>query len=358
MKGDSMKKSQTQIIITIIAICTALCGCQTVKTQGPASVEYPLGTEPIKVTVLSFVRAETDMTMDRYVKKGAFGKFLHIRQPTPLDKQSIIRMNRDTLYSFGVFDLTEPLTVIKPDSGDRMMSLSSSSQDHSISQAIYDPGSFTFTKKSIGSRYVFLGFRTQVNPADPEDIKKVNALQDKVIVTQKSIGKFEVPNWDLESLSKVRDAVNVLAGTMSDTSGYFGDKNKLDPIQHLMGTAFGWGGNPKENALYLNVYPDKNDGKVPYVLTVKDVPVKAFWSITVYNAKGFMEPNNRNVVSVNSSAAKPNPDGSFTIHFGGPEDAINQLPIMPGWNYLVRLYRPRKELLDGSWKFPSPKEVK
>jgi hypothetical protein len=310
-----------------------------------------------EVTVLNFVRAETDMTMDRYVKKGAFGKFLHIRQPTPLDKQDIIRMNRDTLYSFGVFDLTEPLTITKPNSGNRMMSLSTSSQDHSISQAIYGAGDFTFTKKSIGSRFVFVGFRTQVNPSDPEDIKKVNALQAQIKVKQKDIGTFEVPNWDLESLSKVRDAINVLASTVSDTSGFFGDKDKLDPIQHLMGTAFGWGGNPKENAIYLTVYPDENDGKTAYVLNVKDVPVDAFWSITVYNAKGFMEPNDRNVVSVNSSAATPNADGSFTIHFGGPEDAVNQLPIMPGWNYLVRLYKPRQEIINGTWTFPKPVAV-
>jgi hypothetical protein len=24
----------------------------------------------------------------------------------------------------------------------------------------------------------------------------------------------------------------------------------------------------------------------------------------------------------------------------------------PGWNYIVRLYQPRKEILDGTWKFP------
>jgi hypothetical protein len=314
--------------------------------------------ESVKVNALNFVRAETDMTMARYVKKGAFGKFMHIRQPTPLDKQGIIRMNRDTQYSFAVFDLTEPVTIIKPESGDRMMSLSTSSQDHSISDAIYNAGVYTFTRESIGTRYMFVGFRTQVNPSDPEDIKKVNELQDQIIVKQKNIGTFEVPNWDLESLSKVRDAVNVLASTMDNSNGFFGEKSELDPIQHLMGTAFGWGGNPKENAIYLNGYPEENDGKVAYSLTVKDVPVDAFWSITVYNQEGFMEPNERNAVAVNSSAATPNADGSFTINFGGPEDAVNQLPIMPGWNYLVRLYRPRKEILDGTWQFPVLEKVK
>jgi hypothetical protein len=313
--------------------------------------------ESVKVNALNFVRAETDMTMVRYVKKGAFGKFMHIRQPTPLDKQGIIRMNRDTQYSFAVFDLTEPVTIFKPESGDRLMSLSTSNQDHSISNAIYNAGEYTFTKESIGSRYMFVGIRTQGNPSDPEDIKKANELQDQIIVKQKDIGTFEVPNWDLVSLTKVRDAINVLASTMENTDGFFGDKSKLNPIMHLMGTAYGWGGNPKENAMYIGVVPEENDGKVAYTLHVKDVPVDAFWSITVYNSKGFMEPNDRNVVSINSSMAISNADGSFTIHFGGTADAVNQIPIMEGWNYLVRLYRPRKELLDGTWQFPAPMKV-
>ena len=54
-----------------------------------------------------------------------------------------------------------------------------------------------------------------------------------------------------------------------------------------------------------------------------------------------------------NSTAKPNPDGSFTIQFGGCErDVPNCLPIMADWNYTVRLYRPRKEILDGTWTFP------
>jgi hypothetical protein len=31
---------------------------------------------------------------------------------------------------------------------------------------------------------------------------------------------------------------------------------------------------------------------------------------------------------------------------------------VPGWNYIVRLYRPRKDILDGTWTFPEPVEVK
>ena len=66
------------------------------------------------VTVDNFVRAESDMTFKRYEQAGGFGKFFHLRQPTPLDKQDVIRMNRDTLYSIGIFDLTTPVTINKP----------------------------------------------------------------------------------------------------------------------------------------------------------------------------------------------------------------------------------------------------
>ena len=37
--------------------------------------------------------------------------------------------------------------------------------------------------------------------------------------------------------------------------------------------------------------------------------------------------------------------------FGDKED------LVPSWNYIVRQYRPRKELLDGSWTFPAPVPV-
>jgi len=49
--------------------------------------------------------------------------------------------------------------------------------------------------------------------------------------------------------------------------------------------------------------------------------------------------------------------GSFTIHFGGDPKSINHLPITEGWNYAVRFYKPRKEILEGSWEFPEVKPV-
>ena len=312
------------------------------------------------VTVDNFVRAETDMTLDRYVKQGAFGKIVHLRAPTPIDKQNVIRMNRDTLYSFGVFDLdASPVTIVKPDSGGRFQSMLVINQDHSMLPVEHGAGEFTFTKKKIGTRYVFFVFRTFADPTKPDDVKAANALQDRILARQKNPGKFEIPDWDEASLKKVRDAINVLTATRTDTKPYFGDKSKLNPLYHLLGTAMGWGGNPPEGAMYDNVVPEQNDGKTPYVLKITEkVPVDGFVSVTVYNKDGFMEKNNLDAYSINNVTATKNKDGSVTIHFGGDPSKPNYLPITPGWNYAVRMYQPRKEIIDGKWKFPVAQPVK
>ena len=309
------------------------------------------------VTVDNFVRAETDMTLVRYVKQGAFGHFFHIRQPTPIDRQDVIRMNRDTIYSAGVFDLTEPLTVTLPKTDGRYMSMMLVNQNHSIPSPIYRPGSYTFTQENIGTRYLFIILRVFVDANDAKDIKAANQLQDQFSVSQKSAVSFEVPDWDENSLSQIRDAINVLAASKSDITGFFGDRHSLNPIYHLLGTAYGWGGLPKEAAVYANVVPQKNDGKTPHSLTVKDVPVDAFWSITVYNKKGFMQANNSQHYSFNNITAKANQDGSFTIHFGAGDKAINNIPITAGWNYIVRMYRPHKEVINQTRTFPEAKPM-
>jgi len=313
-----------------------------------------------KVTVDNFVRAETDETLARYVAQGALGKFLHIRTPTPIDKQDVIRMNRDTLYSIGVFDLeASPVTIVKPDSGGRFQSMLVINQDHSMLPVEHGAGEFTFTEEDIGTRYVFVVFRTFADPTNPADVKSANALQDRIEAKQDNMGSFEIPDWDETSLKTVRDAINVLAKTRTSTREYFGDKEKLNPLYHLLGTAMGWGGNPPEAAMYDTVVPEQNDGTTPHVIELSEkVPVDGFVSVTVYNKDGYMEKNDLDAYSINNVTAKKNEDGSVTIHFGGDPSAPNYLPITPGWNYTVRMYQPRQEIIDGSWKFPAATAVK
>jgi len=245
----------------------------------------PANTVP--VTVDNFIRAESDLYFGGILKDGGgIGKFLHRREPARIDNQTVIRLNRDTLYSSAVFDLDAgPVTITMPDAGKRFMSMQVISEDHYVPEVVYGKGSYTLTQDKVGTRYVAVAIRTLVDPTDPEDVKKVHALQDAIKVSQKATGKFEAPNWDPASQKKVRDALLVLGSTIPDFKKAFGTKAEVDPIRHLIGTAAAWGGNPDKDATYLNITPAKNDGTTVYKLNVRDVPVNGFWSVSVYNAK-------------------------------------------------------------------------
>lgn len=231
-------------------------------------------TDLVPVTADNFVQAESHLYFSNVaLNLGGFGKFYHYREPMPIDKQAVVRANRDTLYSGAVFDLDAgPVTIVLPDAGGRFRSMFAISEEEYVPMVTYDAGSYTLTKEQIGSRYVLVGLRTLVDPNSPEDVAAVCALQDAVEVHQ---------------------------------------------------------------------------------ARVRDVPVDGFWSVSVYNADGYYQKNAQDAYTINNLTAKKNADGSVTIQFGGCDGSIpNCLPICPGWNYMVRLYRPRREILNGSWKFP------
>jgi len=330
--------------------CIAATFC--VLVQAVATVPAT-ASDAVPVDVHNFTRAESDLYFGRMVAEGGLGQFVHRREMASLDNQTVIRLNRDTLYSSAIFDLSAgPVTITLPDAGPRFLSLMVTNQDHYVVEVVYKPGKYRYTSDKVGTRYVLIAARVLANPNSPEDLKAAHAVQDALFAEQAGKGTWEAPNWDQESQNRIRAGLLSL-GAFKATGKTFGRKNEVDPIDHLIGTAAGWGGNPAKDAMYSSEIPTENDGKTAYSLTVKDVPVDGFWSVTVYNEKGFFEKNEFDLYSVNNLTAKPNADGSFTVQFGGDRaGAPNWLPITPGWNYTVRMYRPRKPLLNGTWKFP------
>ena len=155
-----MKKSIMALAITLLAI----------------SFAYAEGT---KVNVDNYVRAESDYQIQTYAKTlNCFGTLVHQRDFYSVDNQLTVRVNRDTYYSFGLYDLTSPVTITKPDPGDRFQSLMIINQDHSISPTIHEGGTFRYTREKLGSRYMIVIFRTFANATDPKDQTIAHSLQN------------------------------------------------------------------------------------------------------------------------------------------------------------------------------------
>lgn len=308
------------------------------------------------VTISNLVRAESDtMIRASLATYGiGLGEIAHERAPvSPDGEQPVIRANQDTLYSAVVLDLSKPAAITLPEAGGRFQSMLVINQDH-YSFAEAQPGTYELTAEDVGTRFAFVLFRTFVDAGDRDDLPRAHAIQDAIVLTGGGNGPFEAPDWDLESLAEARKAINDLASSVGfDASRAFGRKSEVNPIDHMVGAIAGWAGQPAKTATAIIGSVEMNDGKTPHSVTVKDVPVDAFWSITVYNADGYLEPNALGRNSYNNTSATPGDDGFYVIHFGGCDDGrTNCIPVTPDWNYTVRLYQPRAEILNGTWTFP------
>ena len=316
-----------------------------------------MAEEPITVNIDNFVRAETAKQFDSFIKfTGGINTFFHFREVVPLDKQTVIRMNRDALYSCAIVDISKGATLTIPETNGRYLSAMIINEDGFINKVYQGKGTYKLTMEEFDTPFIEVALRTLIDPVDPADIVKVKAIQDGCTIQAESAIPYTHAEYDQASYEAAYKAVIGLSRFVSDTKNMFGSKEEVTEVRHLLGTAFGFGGLPENEAFYLNVEPNLPMGA--YEIIVKDVPVDAFWSISLYNKEGYFQENEYNANSVNNITGTPNEDGSFTIHFGGDPKSLNYLHIMEGWNYAVRMYQPRKEILDGTWIFPSVKPVK
>ncbi|WP_322058144.1 DUF1254 domain-containing protein [Paraburkholderia sp. J63] len=162
----------------------------------------------------------------------------------------------------------------------------------------------------------------------------------------------------------------------SSSSEDFGTRAYLknNYMARMAGAALGIYGNSKQEALYPLYLTDRSgtklDGTKRYILRFppgKLPPVKAFWSLTLYDLPSsllYANPLNRYLInSPMLPALKRDADGGITIYVQhespGGERESNWLPAPDGPFFLaLRLYWPKEAALDGQWKAPPVQAIK
>lgn len=162
------------------------------------------------------------------------------------------------------------------------------------------------------------------------------------------------------------------------TSGdLFGAREHLknNYLYRFTGAVLGIYANSKDEAMYP-VYRVDADGdpidasKHSYTLRFEPgqyPPVHAFWSLTLYNLpESLLSANPLNRYLINSPMLpdlQKDADGGLTIHIQhaspGKDREPNWLPAPDGPLWMaMRLYWPKAEALDGSWRLPVLEKVK
>jgi hypothetical protein len=138
------------VALTAIALVAPLAA---VAQFADDSLDALVDAREIPVTVDNFIRAATDIEFGKYVAlAGGVNKFYHFRDLMPVDAQTTISANRDTLYSTAIIDISEGATFTLPDVGDRYMSAMVINQDHYLNEVFHGGGTYTLDMETFDTR--------------------------------------------------------------------------------------------------------------------------------------------------------------------------------------------------------------
>ncbi len=223
----------------------------------------------------------------------------------------------------------------------------------------------------------------KTNPPTPQDAPVVARLAKIGLVPGQNFDASKLGTFDREAIKAVPKLAllkmathlkeqKTINGWLYFTSGVgnFGTDYVLRGMANLLGP--GW--NRPQDAMYPLSQKDAggdayNGAEHKYVMHIEKghlPPVKAFWSLTLYDTDFFFVPNpiDRYELSQRDKFIT-NPDGSIDIYIQadspGKAKEANWLPAPKGkFDLVMRLYWPTQSppsILDGTWTPPPVKRA-
>jgi hypothetical protein len=198
--------------------------------------------------------------------------------------------------------------------------------------------------------------RIGIEPGKSFDLSKAAPAIQKGLETVPQDAQA-LMGWKVKTLARVADGWSMNTDTMGVYGNYY--------LKRAIVAQQGLGANLPEDAIYPLNLADENgqplDGANNYTIHFdKDQlpPVRAFWSVTLYDNQGFQVANSIDRFAVSSwMPFKYNADGSLDLHIRhespGKDDEWNWLPAPDGpYNLTMRLYAPKSDALTGKWNPP------
>ena len=352
---NSMNIQKNKLLISLFALLVSCFFLGSAAWAEPvSSVDKFFRSGGVVTTPETYPTIETARQLLLAQERAKVNLFAHTRKLTPTDDQPVVRMNRDTYYSFAVVDVSKGATVTLPPVPEgKYISVQPVTEDHRIQPMSYGSGTYQLATHFGSHLYLIVRLDSTLSQ------EEANALQDAMVIDAASAEPFLAEPVDKDAFETVErslreklaelataDPGNVAKGMFTaptdDSRGlYTFDK-------YTVGAAVGWGGAQLRDNLYESSpdYPAKGC----YEATFEDPDNGAFWSFTIYDKKGFMF---NDVAHMSSDIASPNTDGTYTVRFGCGENAANNVPITNEtgvFNFVVRHYIPSERVRDKGYR--------
>ncbi len=198
--------------------------------------------------------------------------------------------------------------------------------------------------------------RIGIEPGKSFDKTKIDPIVAKALEAVPAKAQ-KLMDWKVPTLARVANNWSMNTDTMGVYGNYY--------LKRAIVAQLGLGANLPEDAIYpLNLGDEKGNplnGANSYKIHFDKAnlpPVKAFWSVTLYDPEGFQVANSLNRFAVSSwMPFAYNADGSLDLYFQnkspGDDKEANWLPAPAGpFNLTMRLYGPESEALTGKWNPP------
>jgi hypothetical protein len=195
-----------------------------------------------------------------------------------------------------------------------------------------------------------------VEPGKPFDLESQDPAVARGIEQAVSTAQAKIVAEGGKPHGKIVNGWQVMTNTGSYGTAY---------LWRAVVALIGLGANLPEDAVYPHATTDiagqPLTGEHRYVVRFPKgqlPPVSAFWSLTVYNARQFFVQNPLNRYAIGDrDKLKFNDDGSLSLYIQhdspGKDKESNWLPApADSFNVFMRLYWPKKDVLNGTWKMP------
>ena len=192
------------------------------------SIKTSVVSELVAVDAFNYVRAKTAIQFDKYLSRadGKINTFYHRRAVVDIDANSSKRLNRDTLYSAAIVDISQGATLVMPDVGDRYVSVQVVNEEGFTNKVFHGGGSHSLSVKEFDTPYVWLLVRTLAFDSIAGDVAAANALQDQMKIISASAKTYTHPAYDPVSFADTTAPLLELGKGIKDNSKAAGTKQQ------------------------------------------------------------------------------------------------------------------------------------